>query len=342
MTQDLSRREFLQVAALAAGGLAFKPPPVDNLPSWGLGRVAVAAINLYAEPSFRSRRLGETGRDELLTLLSRETSDSGPQYNPIWYQIPHGYVHSGDLQLVRWLPQQPLELLPEGGALFEVCVPFTRSYAEADPTSTPLYRLYYESTAWVDGVVRGADGRSWYQVLDDMLRLRYHVRAEHLRYVPAEELTPISPDVPLRSKWVEVSLARQELRAYEGERLVLRTRISSGVPSNATPVNGIPTATPSGRFYINLKTPRRHMGNGQLTADLEAYELPGVPWVSFFHETGVAFHGTYWHSDFGRPRSHGCINMRTDEAKWLYRWTLPIIEPNQLSRSGNGTAVVVT
>jgi len=85
----------------------------------------------------------------------------------------------------------------------------------------------------------------------------------------------------------------------------------------------------------------RHMGDGRITADLEAYELPGVPWVSFFHETGVAFHGTYWHTDFGIPRSHGCVNMRPEEAKWLYRWTTPMAPASERLQSGYGTTVIV-
>ena len=49
------------------------------------------------------------------------------------------------------------------------------------------------------------------------------------------------------------------------------------------------------------------------------YSLPGVPWTSFFiFETGVAFHGTFWHNNFGIPMSHGCINLRTDNAEWVY------------------------
>jgi lipoprotein-anchoring transpeptidase ErfK/SrfK len=83
------------------------------------------------------------------------------------------------------------------------------------------------------------------------------------------------------------------------------------------------------------------MGDGNLTSDLSAYELPGVPWVSFFTETGVAFHGTYWHNDFGRPKSHGCINMQTDEAKWLYRWTRPEISPSETRRIARGTTILI-
>jgi lipoprotein-anchoring transpeptidase ErfK/SrfK len=83
------------------------------------------------------------------------------------------------------------------------------------------------------------------------------------------------------------------------------------------------------------------MGDGHITANLEAYELPGVPWVSYFTSTGVAFHGTYWHSDYGRPQSHGCINMRPEEAKWLFRWSTPVIEADVILATGHGTSVYV-
>ena len=53
------------------------------------------------------------------------------------------------------------------------------------------------------------------------------------------------------------------------------------------------------------------------------YDLPGVPWVSYINTWGIAFHGTYWHNDYGRPRSHGCINLTPEGAKWVYRWTMP-------------------
>lgn len=343
MSEGLSRRDFLQVAGLALGGLALRPPPPDLTPGpAALGRVASSWVSVYTEPSFRSRRLTTITRDTLLTLLNQVVSDDGPAYNPVWYEIAEGYTHSGNLQIVRWDPQVPEASVPEDGAVFEVSVPFSRSYREADPASEPLYRLYFEAVFLVQGVLTGADGRRWYRIIDDRLRVPYFVRAEHLRRVPPSEMTPLSIEVPPRDKRIEVSLARQELRAFESDELVLRTRISSGVPSSGPSPNGIPTETPTGDFHVEIKTPSRHMGDGYLTADLEAYELPGVPWVSFFHSTGVGFHGTYWHTDFGRARSHGCVNMRTDEAKWLYRWTMPISQPDRLLITGHGTYVVVT
>jgi hypothetical protein len=341
MTGEVSRRGFLQLSALGAGGLALRPAPPAQAQPIGLGRVTVDWISLYSEPSLRSSALHRFTRDTLVPLLTRENSDDGPRHNPLWYGVEQGYLHSGHLQLVRWEPQRPLPRVLPGGQLFEVSVPYTRSYQHPDPTSTPFYRLYYQSTAWVTDVVGGADGRRWYQVLDELLRMHFYVRAEHLRMIPASELEPVSPDTPLHLKRIEVDLGQQELFCYEQSRLVFRTRISSGIPDDRPRDNGIPTITPTGRFFVEHKTPVRHMGDGNLTSDLTAYELPGVPWVSFFTLTGVGFHGTYWHNDFGRPKSHGCINMRVEEAKWLYRWTLPVVSPDQIRRIARGTPILV-
>jgi lipoprotein-anchoring transpeptidase ErfK/SrfK len=90
--------------------------------------------------------------------------------------------------------------------------------------------------------------------------------------------------------------------------------------------------------------PSKHMGDGNLTDNIQAYELPGVPWVSFFHITGVALHGTYWHNDFGKPRSHGCINLSPQAARWIYRWTQPAVPPEESvvftnAKTGPGTQI---
>jgi lipoprotein-anchoring transpeptidase ErfK/SrfK len=72
------------------------------------------------------------------------------------------------------------------------------------------------------------------------------------------------------------------------------------------------------------------------------YDLPGVPWVAYIDEEGVSFHGTFWHNDFGVPRSHGCINMTIDAAKWLYRWTNPVVPKHEQEVwKGHGTPVRV-
>ena len=93
-----------------------------------------------------------------------------------------------------------------------------------------------------------------------------------------------------------------------------------------------------GQFRLTYKRPTRHMTVGnRANGD---FDLPGVPWVSYFTEDGIAFHGAYWHNDFGRPRSHGCVNLSPRAAKWVYRWSQPVVPPNvTLLFESNGTRI---
>jgi lipoprotein-anchoring transpeptidase ErfK/SrfK len=70
------------------------------------------------------------------------------------------------------------------------------------------------------------------------------------------------------------------------------------------------------------------MADGDFAAP-KTFDLPGVPWVTYLTQKGVALHGTYWHNDFGKPRSHGCINVSSEAAKWLYLWTNPVVPFDQ-------------
>ncbi len=150
--------------------------------------------------------------------------------------------------------------------------------------------------------------------------------------------------MPPEKKRIEVSLARQEATAYEYDQVVFHTKISSGLPDNRKPEPGyIPTQTPVGEYRVQSKMPSKHMGDGRVTADIYAYELPGVPWTSFFvPETGVAFHGTYWHTNYGMMMSHGCINMKPEEARWVFRWCTPVTDEKTIEKTGYGTQVIVS
>jgi lipoprotein-anchoring transpeptidase ErfK/SrfK len=124
---------------------------------------------------------------------------------------------------------------------------------------------------------------------------------------PALEPTaaPIDPPPPSndQTRWIDVDLTSQVLRAYEGDTVVRTTLVSTGLP-------GTPTVT--GQFNIYVKYPAQLMyGPG--------YYLPDVPWVMYFYND-YGLHGTYWHNNFGHPMSHGCVNLPTPEAEWLYNW----------------------
>ena len=351
MAASLSRRAFLKIGAASLGGMALKLPPWLETPEGtglpkhpkpiGRGRVTIETVYIYPEPNLKSERIGSFQRDKIVNLYEEIISPFGPKYNPRWYRVQEGFVHSAYLQRVEVNFNRPLPWIPAAGRLGEISVPYTDSYRRVLSGWERLYRLYYTSVFWITSLEEGPDGTVWYGLTDDVLHVQYCVPAKHVRPVLPDELTPISPYVPAKYKRIEVSLRHQALTAYEGDQVVLQTKVSTGAPSLGPSPNGIPTTTPDGDFHIEVKLPSRHMGDGRLTSDPRAYELPGVPWVSFFHETGVGFHGTYWHDNFGTRMSHGCVNMRNEDAKWLYRWTNPIAEYQDWDRIGHGTYVRV-
>ena len=110
---------------------------------------------------------------------------------------------------------------------------------------------------------------------------------------------------------VVVSLGAQRLWAYEGEAMVLTTLVSTGTAE--TPE----VATPIGQWRISVKLLSETMEG---IANGEPYRVEDVPHVMYFTDEGHALHGTYWHSNFGTPMSHGCVNLPLDVAEWMFRW----------------------
>jgi len=350
MTTKYTRREILKLGSLALGSLAFRPffPNWDEVESSDLVRIATTSVSVYSRPDDTSRIVHTRYRDELLHVYYPVVSEFGPGYNPLWYRVWGGYIHSARLQQVKTRLNSVMAKAPEKPQLAQITVPFTRAM-HLNPvrkTWEPVYRLYYDSTHWIVGIEEGPDGEPWYKLQDELFDTlyHYHVPAVHVRPIPDEELAPISPDGPPEKKRIEVSIAMQTLKAYEGDNLVFETKISSGMPdSRPNPPGGIPTDTPRGTFNVQSKMPSKHMGDGAVTSDLEAYELPGVPWTCFFEPvTGVATHGTYWHRNYGVPMSHGCVNMTPEESLWIFRWTTPVAAPEKIETIGMGTRVIVS
>ncbi len=109
-------------------------------------------------------------------------------------------------------------------------------------------------------------------------------------------------------RWIDINLTTQALTAYEGDTPVFSTLISSGISSRRTV---------TGQFRVWLRVPSQTMDGRRLGYD---YYLENVPYVMYFYRD-FAIHGTYWHNNFGTPMSSGCVNMRIDEAEWLYNWS---------------------
>lgn len=345
---QVERREFLKLWGLSLSMLvpanvrAWLPPDEDITPL-GLGRVTIRAIGLYQEPDFASPRTKWLSRDQLVDIIAEIDAPKSTPRNPRWYRLVGGYAHSAYIQRVDQTHlNPPLAMISPRGRLGEISVPFTQAMRKISPHNwEPVYRLYYGAVFWITGFVQGPDGKSWYQLTDDLLGVKYCIPTSHIRPISRHELTPISPDVPAEEKSILISVDEQKLYVFEAAQQVYEAPVSTGIPSQGPTPNGIPTETPQGNFSIARKTPSRHMGEGNLTSDLEAYELPGVPWVSFFHSAGIGCHGTYWHDNFGSWMSHGCVNMRNQDAQWVYRWTTPVIGHSDWYKMGRGTLVQV-
>ncbi len=342
MSSAFSRRDFLKLGGLSLAGLAlrnFTPNFIDFTDS-DVVRVATQSVSIYNTPSDKGLITGTWYRDDLINVYD-EVVAAEPKLNPVWYRVWGGYVWRARLQRVRTILNLPLDSIPQSRVLMEVTVPFTQPWRFTKAYGwQPLdFRLYYQSTYWIEAVEDGPDGQPWYRVFDDLAGI-YHVSATHLRLIPDDQFKPISPDVPWEAKHIDVNLTTQYLTAYENDTVVFQTTISSGL------LYGNHTATPVGEWHIEEKMPSKHMGNGNLFASVDDYELPGVPWTSFFTPAGHAFHGTYWHDNFGSPMSHGCVNMRTSEANWIFRWARPPLGaaanwPANYDLRGYGTTVNV-
>jgi len=148
-----------------------------------------------------------------------------------------------------------------------------------------------------------------------------------------ETLSKLSPiDYPAEARWIRVDLSEQLTIAYENGRPIRGFVISSGLP-------GTPTVL--GEYRIRTKVRAQTMSGGSGDS---YYSLPNVEWVQYFY-SDYGFHSTYWHSDFGQPKSRGCINMTNTDAKWLFDWAGPTWDGKtswyRSSTDNPGTLVIV-
>ena len=337
---SFTRRDFLKFSASGALGLflaetgldralAATEPPADH------GRVLMSGLFMYASPSFTSESWKAFGKDQIVPISEVVEGDEGNPYNKAWYRIgDEGFTYSGWVQPVETVYHKPVLDIHTEGQVGEVTVPFTLARTEPSVLYKGI-RLYYQTTYWVTKTIVNRREKSiWYEIYDFYLRKSFYIPSYDLRIVPDEELAPLSPEVPEALKHIHVDLNTQTVIAFEDNTPVLISRCSSGVGD---------TRTPLGDFRTYHKSPSVHMTNQDDEAE-GGYDLPGVPWCSFFTGTGIAFHGTYWHNDYGRPRSHGCVNLTSMDAKFIYRWTTPVVPPgvDYLHLPGQGTAVQVT
>jgi lipoprotein-anchoring transpeptidase ErfK/SrfK len=356
----LSRRDFLKLAGLGAGTLALRPftrglflpdfPAADRL-----GRNCTGGmVAVKSRPDVYSTTFKEVYEDTVFPWL-REVASDNFDYNRInqrWVEIPEGYVYSSNLQPCRNLPNTPLAALPDGkpGFWAEVTIPYVDFVMDNPPARSKGLsyliqeglptRLYYSQVFWIDQVkVSDATGNLVYRVNENGGRPEgvtggspgdlFWAEGAAFRPLTADEVAPITPEVDPATKKVVVNLTYQTLSCFEGDREVYFCRVSTGVGDRSTPI---------GEHTTWRKTLSIHMAGGTVDA---GYDTPGVSWTTLFSGDGVAVHAAYWHNQFGEKRSHGCVNCKPEDAKWIFRWSSPSVGLEQSDLTASGTHVLV-
>lgn len=382
MQKDLSRREFLKLSSVGFAGLSalalnrYKtfdfetlatPKRLPQFPASPIiGRVVDPGIDLRNSPTNDPNLNTSIAKLDADTLLEwkREVVGNviGGLNNQRYVETPQGYVYSSVLQPTRNLPNTPIAEMPAGqpGFWAEVTVPYVDLTHEGTVASPWLKdhiaynfppRLYYGQVVWIDQI-RNINGFAEYRWNEDAPHgYGYGAYGElfwadgaAFKILTDADTAPISPDVNPDDKRIDVDLDFQTLSCYEGNTEVYFCRISSGIKAILDPLTGAvdnKLATPVGNLLTHWKIYSLNMTAGSFQS---GYSTPAVPWSTMISGDGIAIHGAFWHNAFGEKRSHGCINVTPEDAKWIFRWTTPYVSLAQsemrVSLPDHGTIVV--
>lgn len=359
----INRREFLQKMMMGAGALAVTP--LMNMPylktglqqddDWEkdqmLGRNCTGGmINIRKAPSANSEIVKSVYEDTVLPWI-KEVIGEAPagRTSRKWVETPDGYIFSPSFQPVKNIPNQIVSEIPTvstgKGMWAEVTVPYTDLFLINPPARSPWLkesaspRLYYSQVVWIDDMVTHSSGQVLYRVneIHGTYGDIFYAAGEAFRPITTEEVSPIHPEV--EDKKVIINLSQQTLSCLEGVREVFFCTVSTGAVYNAYGERVEEWGTPVGPHPIWRKLFSLHMSGGASGA---GWDTMGIPWTSLFAGEGMALHSTFWHNGFGERLSHGCVNMRPDDAKWVFRWCLPDVpfETGDITVSMPGGTIV--
>ncbi len=350
---NMNRRDFLKKSMLGVGGLAYfaNRKPIRLLDSLAyldefsdseyLARNTVYLPNtlpVRSKPSVNASTVRALNPDECLPW-NRVVVGEAPlgRGNNRWVETPEGYVYLPSVQKVKNIPNQAVAQIPDyGGGIgmwAEVTVPFVRMTLDNPPARAPwlndvapdLWRMYYSQVVWIDQMRTNADGVVEYRVNEDYGHGYgygdiFWAEAAAFRPITEEEIAPINPGVP--DKKIIVNNNQQTISCYEGNNEVYFCQVSTGYKYDEFGLPNDKLSTPVGEHFIWRKTISLHMSGGGTGA---GWDTMAIPWTCLFVGTGVAVHSTFWHNDFGSARSHGCVNVGPEDAKWIFRWTEPYV-----------------
>ncbi len=191
------------------------------------------------------------------------------------------------------------------GGCTKTALVFTKSpEAAASPT-----RSTHSGKSWRCSKPSREQKHRWFRIGDDRWVNDHEVR------VPT--VAPLPEGVGSGERWIDVDIPNQIVTAYEGERPVFATLVSTGKGRGKSI-----QATPLGIHRVWVKLASSDMDNLENEEASRYYAIQDVPWVMYF-EKGYGLHGTFWHRSFGHVRSHGCVNLTPLDAQRLFSWTSP-------------------
>ncbi len=348
----ISRRDFLKLVGGTAGLLALRPfsrvLPLPDFPKGErLGRLIDGKWELKIAPNDQDATIKDVYGDTIVTWLREVVGRRDTNHlNQRYVETPEGYIYASYVQPVKNLPNIPLQALPAGQAGFwaEVTVPYVDFVLENALASSPWLknaqqwslptRLYYSQVMWIDQIKTSeVTGNIIYRINERFGSYGdiFWADGAAFRPITQDEISPITPEFDPNKKHVIANLTYQTLSCMEGDNEVYYCRISSGAKWDAQGNIVDNWSTPVGNGHLTWrKSISIHMAGGTVGG---GYDTPGVSWCTFFSGSGVAIHSTFWHNDYGVPRSHGCINVRPDDAKWIFRWSNPAVglEPGDIT-----------
>ncbi len=281
---------------------AFPQPLLENIPRdiftlshYSFWRVGPEAVNLFDAPGGQVIGQIPAGFNFVHAI---DTSVSGwlQQLGGQWLQQTDARQVNASHFTGRLLPpgwEHPFAIILDRTGIQASLRPGEPGSAESGYV-TRRYRLVNIFARAEDN-----DGNVWY-----LIGPQRWIRQEYVA-----KFAPVERPEGLTGRWVGVDLFEQTLIAYEDDKPIFATVISSGLPD---------WPTEEGIFQIWARLARDSMSGA--TGAPDAYDLQDVPWVMYF-DGGISLHGTYWHDGFGYRRSHGCVNLSISDARWLYDWT---------------------
>jgi hypothetical protein len=270
---------------------------------------ALRAVPVFDHPGAGGprRTLDPTGR---WVAITDQVSVDGE----LWYQLATGgWSPAATLELHALPTFRGIEIgtgTPDEFGFVVTDVLNVRPHAGVSDDNQPVAQLErHDAVAILQE--SAVDGETWLRIGDNLWVSSAYIR----RPAWTDRPSGVDPD----EKWIDVNLSRQMLVAYDGDRAVYATLVSSGLPRT-------PTWTGLSRIWVKHLWAKMAGGDRSIPGDY--YWLEHVPYTMYFH-WDFGLHGAYWHNDFGRQKSHGCVNLSPADAAWLFRWTDVTLPPGE-------------